>query len=245
MDKYQEYLINRIDHSYFDLATSGETNGEDSAFQGNRDKIVLKQNEDITMKDYTLYIANRAFESVVAIAGTTQTPFKQEHDPVYSSPNSGDQNRFYLPIDFEHKIDSIKIVFKNNLANDLILPVVYEEADKKAYYAKQEKKHKDDLLATAAIKCSTGADLVNIYFQPCSNEYSKTEIILYHDGQMLAKYKVDEDCFFKSIGGLAYGQYSFVLKQYDENSKLILETEQHNFVISPPDYDGSPQTVVH
>lgn len=251
MDKYQEFLINHIDRSYCDLAINGKTNGDDNAFQGKRDKIVLKQNEDITIKDYILYIANRTFESVIAIAGKTQTPFKQEHDPIYSSPKSGDQDRFYLPIDFEHKIDSIKIVFKNNVADDLIISVEYVEADKEAYYAKKEEERKENLLKTADIKVSTGADLVNIYFQPCCDKYEHTEIQLFipkeeiikgwtRDGKkiveipawsMIKKSKVDVEEFYKSIGGLADGQYSFVLTQFDKTGKVLLKTDHIEFSI--------------
>ena len=111
MDKYQKYLL-YFERHYFDLAINKKTRGDDGAIQD--DKIILKQNEDIAIKDYTLYIANSAIESIFAITGKTQTPFKQEHDPVYSSHKSGNQNRFYLPIDFEHKIDSIKIVIMQN-----------------------------------------------------------------------------------------------------------------------------------
>ena len=91
--------------------------------------------------------------------------------------------------------------------------------------------NKEALLAAAAIKCSTGADLVNIYFQPCNNDYARTEIVLYRDDQMLAKYKVDEECFFKAITGLAYGTYKFILKQYDKDNNIILESDKIAFTI--------------
>ena len=81
----------------------------------------------------------------------------------------------------------------------------------------------------ANIKVSTGADLVNIYFQPCSDDYLRTEIVLYKDGLMLAKYKVDEETFFKSISGLAYGKYEFILKQFDDKGNIILETDKISF----------------
>ena len=91
-------------------------------------------------------------------------------------------------INFDNKIDSIMLVFKNNLADELLIPVVYQEADKQAYYAKKEQERKDALLKSANIKVATGTDLVNIYFQPCCDEYCKTEITLYKDSMMLAKY---------------------------------------------------------
>ena len=237
MDKYQEYLMN-AHCSYYGFAIGGKiVNWE--ILQNER--IVLKQNEDISIKNYYLYIANKTFDAVFAIKNGKETSLKQEHDPEYSSPKSGNQNRFLLPIDFDDKIDEIKIVFKNNLADDLIIPVIYEEADKKAYYAKQEKKRRDDLLAAADIKCSTGAALVNVYFQPCSKDYCRTEITLFRDNKVLAKYKVDGDCFFKSISGLAYGKYSFSLKQYDKTGNTLVDSEQVFFTIHET---GGPQRPV-
>ena len=61
--------------------------------------------------------------------------------------------------------------------------------------------------------------------------------------QMLAKYKVDEDCFFKSIGGLAYGKYSFVLKQSNKAGETILETDQLFFTISSGQ-KGKPLVII-
>ena len=108
------------------------------------------------------------------------------------------------------------------------------------------------MLKTADIKVSTGADLVNIYFQPCCNKYDYTEIQLYipkdfvtvggpygpvqkpSTWSMIKKCKVDTEEFFKSINGLAHGKYSFILKQYDKNSNLLLETEHIEFSISAP-----------
>ena len=103
---------------------------------------------------------------------------------------------------------------------------------------------KDSLLKAAKISHSTGNDLVNIYFQPCCDEYERTEITLYKDGQMLAKYKVDDDVFFKAITGLAYGTYEYVVKQFGANNKLLLETNKIKFTLSRPNYGGKPVVVI-
>ena len=223
MDKYQEALL-KTSRAYigFSIKEHMRNNGiyED-------EKIILKQDPDITINDYTLYISNISVEAVFAIKGTSKIPFTAQADPTYRET----QARFYLPINFDDKIDSVLIEFKNDLADALTIPVVYEEADKQAYYAKKEQERKDELLKVAAIKCSTGADLVNIYFQPCNDSYARTEIILYRDEQMLAKYKVDEECFFKAITGLAYGTYKFILKQYDKDNNIILESNPTSFKI--------------
>ena len=121
-----------------------------------------------------------------------------------------------------------------------IITINYQEADKEKYYAKKEQERKDNLFKTANIKVSTGADLVNIYFQPCCDSYARTEITLYKDNMMLAKYKVDEETFFKSISGLAYGKYEFILKQFDDKGNIILETDKISFSLSRPNYGGKP-----
>lgn len=248
MDKYQEYIF-KTSRSYYGLSVCGKSALEKVIVD---DKIIFKQNDDITISDYILYIANIGIKSVFAIVGAKETPLAQELDPVGSSPKSGNQNRFFLPISFDNKIDAIKIVFKNNLADDLIFPVIYEGADKEKYYAKKEQERKDGLLKAADIKFSTGADLVNIYFQPCCDKYEYSEIFLFVPKEeivkgytsrgkkvveipswsMIKKCKVPSEDFYKSIGGLAYGTYSFIVKQFDSQNKLLLETDHIEFKIN-------------
>jgi hypothetical protein len=223
MDRYQKVLL-KTSRAYIGFSVQGHLK---SSGIYEDEKIILKQDPDITINDYTLYISNISVEAVFAIKGASKIPFTAQADPTYRET----RERFYYPIDFDNKIDSIVLVFKNNLADNLIIPVIYQEADKQAYYAKKEQERKDALLASATIKCSTGADLVNIYFQPCNDDYARTEIILYRDEQMLAKYKVDEECFFKAITGLAYGTYKFILKQYDKDNNIILESNPTSFKI--------------
>ena len=116
--------------------------------------------------------------------------------------------------------------------------------------------YNDNLLKTADIKVSTGADLVNIYFQPCCDKYEYTEIQLYipkdfitvggpygpvqkpSSWSMIKKCKVDVEEFYKSINGLANGKYSFILKQYDKDNTIILETGYIEFTISTPKSHG-------
>ena len=251
MDKYQEFLIN-LNNSYYGFATNGQLS-KDTILIDN--KIVLTQNEDITIHDYMLYIANESISSIYAIKGETQIELSNELDPIYSS-KGGNQNRFFVPVSFEDKFESLKIVFKNNLADDLTLAVSYVLADKEKYYAKKEQEYKDNLLKTADIKVSTGADLVNIYFQPCCDKYEYTEIQLYIPKEfvtvggpygpvqkpstwsMIKKSKVDPEEFYKSINGLANGKYSFILKQYDKDNAIILETGHIEFTISTPKAHG-------
>ena len=141
---------------------------------------------------------------------------------------------FSVILDFENRVEKVKLTFADNIVDDYIFSVQYVEADKDLYYQKQAEAKRNAYIEAAQIKHSTGADLVNIYFQPCSSDYIRTEIALYRDGLMLSKYKVDEESFFKSIGGLAYGTYSFIVKQFDKSDNLLLETEHIEFTVKAP-----------
>lgn len=106
------------------------------------------------------------------------------------------------------------------------------------------------MLKEANIKVSTGADLVNIYFQPCCDKYDHAEIKLFvpkdyvtvggphgpvqkpSSWSIIKKCDIPIEDFYKSINGLAYGQYAFVLKQFDKKENIILETDYITFKIS-------------
>ena len=40
--------------------------------------------------------------------------------------------------------------------------------------------------------------------------------------------------FYKSINGLAYGTYAYVIKQFDKKDNLLLETEYIEFSLKAP-----------
>lgn len=141
---------------------------------------------------------------------------------------------YQLVLDFNDRVKKVKFSFMNGLADDYIMDVVYVEADKDKYYLKKAEEDRRALIEKAKIKVSTGASLVNICFAPCSDDYAGTEIELYSDHNLMAKYKVPEEQYFKSIEGLAYGSYSFVLRQYDKHGKIIFQTDEIGFGIIKP-----------
>lgn len=145
-----------------------------------------------------------------------------------------DKEEYEIILDFNDRIKKVKFKFVNGLADDYIMDVVYVEGDKEKYYRKKAEEDRRAVIEKAKIKVSTGASLVNVYFAPCSDNYGRTEIELYAEGNLMAKYKVPEEQFFKSIEGLAYGRYSFILKQYGKDGKLIFQTDETPFGIRKP-----------
>lgn len=246
MDKYQEFLLKDCLGQYFIFyrccPLSDESKGsktEYGKFDKETDTFTLTQDEDINIVEYVLTIligdklATKVLEDVNVFADNA---WKK----VELLPYSQQFSAYKVIINFNNRIEKIRLSFKNDLADDYILNLKYVEADKEKYFAKQAQQKKDDLFKTANIKHSTGNDLVNIYFQPCCDEYERTEITLFKDGQMLAKYKVDDGVFFKSISGLAYGEYEYVVKQFGKDNKVLLETDKIKFSIIAPNYGGKP-----
>ena len=215
MNKYQKYFLK--EDAYIDCFALGSDINCSLDRTLENGVVRIKQNEDISIKEYTL---------------ASRYPFDYLCENEWRK-SSKMENRVWqiAKFDWSVPIEKVRFLVDNEFVEALEINIEYEFADVEAYNKKQEQKRKNDLIEKALIKHSTGADLVNIYFQPCSSDYIRTEITLYRDGLMLAKYKVGEESFFKSIGGLAYGTYSFIVKQFDRNDNLLLETEHIEFTL--------------
>ena len=247
MNKYQEYFLNGSIPIW--RCCLPQEGADAKHFYGKFDKdadtFTITQDKDINLVEYSLIITKNDYLERVDIwknGSWKETPITEIEVTHYRGKESFPCYR--IDIDFRDKIDKIRFGFKGGLIDDYIVKLQYVEADKEAYYAEQAKTARENLIKAAAIKHSTGIDLVNIYFQPCCEEYERTEITLYRDGQMLAKYKVEEGAFFKSIGGLAYGTYEYILKQFGKDDKVLLESDKIKFSISRPHYDGKPRVVI-
>jgi len=218
MNKYQKYFLK--EDAYIDCFALGSDINCSLDRTLENGVVRIKQNEDISIKEYTL---------------ASRYPFDYLCENEWRK-SSKMENRVWqiAKFDWSVPIEKVRFLVDNEFVEALEINIEYEFADVEAYNKKQEQRRKNALIEKASIKHSTGADLVNIYFQPCSSDYIRTEIALYRDGLMLAKYKVDEESFFKSIGGLAYGTYSFIVKQFDRNDNLLLETEHIEFTLKSP-----------
>ncbi len=218
MNNYQKYFLK--EDAYIDCFALGSDINCSLDRTLENGVVRIKQNEDISIKEYTL---------------ASRYPFDYLCENEWRK-SSKMENRVWqiAKFDWAVPIEKVRFLVDNEFVEALEINIEYEFADVEAYDKKQEQKRKNDLIEKASIKHSTGADLVNIYFQPCSSDYIRTEIALYRDGLMLSKYKVDEESFFKSIGGLAYGTYSFIVKQFDKSDNLLLETEHIEFTVKAP-----------
>ena len=242
MNKYQRAILENQDVKVFYTCTSVKSSAVLAAgFNYDTDAYALIQEEDIFSTTYEFVVkANSNIESCEYYCNGAW----------YAAEKKA--GTFVIMLDFEKRVEKVKFTFADNLADDYIFTVNYTEADKDLYYQKQEAERKANMLQSAKIKHSTGTDLINIYFQPCCSDYEYTEILLYipqdyvtvggpygpvkkpSSWQMFKKCKVPSEDFYKSINGLAYGTYAYVIKQFDKKDNLLLETEYIEFSLKAP-----------
>ena len=245
MDKYQKVLLETEKTSVFFTCTSKKNslvlNG---GFNYDEDVYTLTQEEDIFSTKY---------EFVVKTNPNIETCTFLVNGEWQSASRKG--SAFSVELDFENRVEKVKLTFADNIVDDYTFSVQYVEADKDLYYQKQAETRRNTYIEAAQIKHSTGADLVNIYFQPCCANCGKTEIELWiaqgkrenHHGmiayipkliggtpeQMIAKFTVEEGFLFKAINGLANGVYAYRLRQFSKNDEMLFESDFQFFEIRP------------
>ena len=178
---------------------------------------------------------------VTYLKGVSVTKDGVTWEALPNNETSEDSNyaQYELVLDFSDRISSVKFSFVNNLADDYVMDVMYVEADKEEYNRKKVADERLRLIKAAAVECKTGAEWVNIYFAPCTDDYGHTMIVLYKGDRTLAKYDVAQDQFHLTINDLAWGDYTFVLTQFAKDGSLILETDHLSFRIVKP-HRGRP-----
>lgn len=240
MDKYQSALFEKetsiIAQVSVDLDES-KRNRPKKFWEHKLDKTTnifeVIQDEDITITKYRLIFWHYLFiDKIYAVKG------KELTEATTISYN----NSYSLIVDFADPTEKIKIVFKEKMANDLIIKLKYVPASKEAYLANKKAEREKELRAKASIKHSVGDQLINIYFQPSCDEAEKTEIELFfwngNDWQMIKKCSLSKDDMFLSIPGLAYGKYSYIVRQLDDKKEKLFATERIPFEIRRPNYSG-------
>lgn len=242
MDKFQKRILyngnaNQKDTIPYCFTCEEEKSGNKwpIAFNPDKDEFIIVQNVDIFSTVYYLYIEHTAIKSVFSKVDNVWAEATQKND------------KFKVALDFDNKACEIKISFKYEIASDYIFKIQYKDADKELYYetkkqiekekkAKLEAEHKKMLDKAVDIATRTGNMLVNIHFNPCSPDCERTVIELYLSpaNRPIAIYEAEKGVFFKSITGLAYGYYTFILKQYNSDQELIYESKSHSFSIHKP-----------
>lgn len=274
MNKYQECLLSKLGFilcSTEELSDISQTIRNKAStkkkyleFDKANGILIINQYDDITITKYALVLGKEVVKALNKLYVLKNGEWTEISIANISTKNSfghtfgfDNPQGYIVPIDFDDKADKLKITFVNNIADDYIIELKFVEADKDLYYQKQAETRRNTYIEAAQIKHSTGADLVNIYFQPCCANCGKTEVELYiakgkyaspgrgtyvacarpliggEVQQLIGKFTVDGGFLFKSISGLANGVYAYRLRQFSKNDEMLFESDFQFFEIRP------------
>lgn len=258
MDKYQEYLFRSIRVStqlaakkeapgsnYYNkkYIYDNESGAKDFAFK--EGKITLTQNDNYHVHNYEIIISHPKLEDVWIMSKNNKISGEKVDDLTKS-----------ITIDFDDKSSSIFISFSDNLADPIEIPIIYVDADKSAWDEKMLKEHKEQLAEIVNINVVPGDSLINVLYKPLNDKYSYCVVTLYYSYtkqgekdktyQIMGSFKSEKDKFFIPIVNLGYASYAIVLRQYDNDNKIIYESEKVEFALkrqSTTIYNGGRPTV--
>lgn len=233
MNKYQDYAIKfglKLDYERNDKSLS--LSSLDFDFRS----INVVQNENYNVKEYNLYLLISIAEKIECIY----------NDNIILAKSFG-SDKYLVKLDFDNKVERIKIYFKDNIVDPIDLPITFVDADKEKYDQKLLEEHKKSLIEKANVKVTTGDSVINVTFQPVldSFNYSKVELFKItgtkvvngknvYDYQLMAKYKTESEVYFHSITGLAYDHYAIILIQYDNSNNEIYRSEHIQVNLKEP-----------
>lgn len=237
MNKYQKFAIKSAVRFDYDRT---DKNVSLSSFEWDYKTVTIVQNENYNVKKYNIYL-------LIAVAEKVEYVLNGQAHIVKES----EKNKYLIELDYDNRIEKIKIYFSNGVVDPVEIPIVYVEADMKKYDEKVMAEHKKALEEKANVKVTTGDSIINVTFQPVNDSFSYSKVELYtitgtkvinnktqNEYQLMAKYKTPEDVYFHSITGLAYGKYAIILVQYDNSNKEIYKSDYILVTLNRPNYSG-------
>lgn len=166
MDKYQEFVLKQIKYYFVKDLDLKPTD----TYSVSEDGVInLKQDENYNIVKYNILFEPK-FVSAIKIGGKTYKDLVEipEFRPLIA-----------VPVDFSKKQEELVILLKNNALDGVPVKLNYIDADRKAFDDKEADRIRRETAQKAEIRLSTGADLVNIYFKPVSDDYKTAKIELY------------------------------------------------------------------
>ncbi len=249
MNKYQKFILERT-LCFVSKDMEAKDKQVVTNFLNNKDEFVVQQDENYNVKKHNIIIGSNI--ASVEIDGEKCKIIDTPHHSLFDSKMN------LAVVDFDNRAKEITFNFANNIAEPLTLKLKYVESDHASFDAKEAESNRQSLMKAANIKLATGADLVNVYFQPVTENYGHTIIELYlatgnfqrqHISSevvvhmtppkllggtiesLLGKFKVEEGMYFKAITGLAKGVYGIKLTEFDNNNKSLFSSDVMFFVL--------------
>lgn len=179
MNKYQKFILER---TLCFISKDMEVNDKKAVtnYVNDNDEFMIQQDENYNIKKHNIIVGGLSIDSI-EIDG-------KKCEKIETPKHSYFDDKMNLAVvDFDNRAKEITFNFANNVAEPLTLKLKFIESDHASFDAKEAESNRQNLMAAANIKLATGADLVNVYFQPVTDNYGHTVIELY-----LAKGKFEQ-----------------------------------------------------
>lgn len=240
MNKYQlkalEYL--HVLPEEFGHVVSDKTGRKNNTLRiDENNAVVVCGDRDIFSKDYSLRLFVGLYVKVeVLINGKWVSCENANHQ--YTEKNTQQNfNGVLVSFNLDKRPEKIKLIIPNKVCDDIVLDVNYDLMSEEEYWRVQNSP--ETLRNNMAVSFRTGENLVNIYWKHAKeNVVTLVRIDLYMGTpascQLMGKYKVNDEVFFKSIDGLAFGKYCFKIFQFDKDNNEIASTDFIEFSLNKP-----------
>ncbi|MDD4070382.1 MAG: hypothetical protein PHF05_08045 [Candidatus Izemoplasmatales bacterium] len=216
MDKYQEKLLR---NTKIVLLTENYEN----KVELDGDKIVLQQSENYTLEKYNLVFENPQIE-LIEIDSDNDTNYKSN------------DNAINIPFNISKPMKKLTIHFANELADALEIQVIMKYADKEQWNEKVSAENERNMKEQMSLTCRTGYNLLNVFWINISKAVVKTQLEVYavEDNKELLMIEnvFDKETLYYALDKMAYGEYKVVLKQFDENNKIIVEDARNVEIVN-------------
>ena len=204
MDKYQLALLGKGTIKF--VSENGEERIEVS------ESATLYQNMDYRIGNYKIVIENPSVEAVTYLGNKFTSA-------------GGLTN---IPFDFNNPGKELTISFKNGLADDCVLPLTAQLADKTSFDEKLAKRNQKELVEGAALTTATGIDLINVFWKKTNSSVDRCVIKIEYRKEEQKVYLVKEveaEGEFLSVTGLAHGDYVVTLSEYSGKTLIVSVNE--------------------
>lgn len=250
MNKYQTKALEflGVNPSEFGKTISAKTSSATKGLHIENDSILVFADRDIYSKDYTLqFLVGRYVKIELQFGNKWVSQETTEYEFEVRQNNCVSKQRFIgveSKINLDNRPSKLKLIIPGGVCDDIILDIKYDIMSEEEYWKVQNSP--ETLRKKMEVSFRTADDLVNIYWKHAKeNVVALVRIDLYmrngDSKQLMGKYKENDEIFFKSIGGLAYGKYCFQLFQFDKDNKEIASTDFIDFELKKPSQNnGSP-----
>jgi len=136
-----------------------------------------------------------------------------------------------IDLDYSNGIKELKLYFKNNIIDPLLISVSTEVA---------EKVEEPVIIPEITSTFSLGESLVNIKFKGLPDKYQELIVNLYDSqNDLLGVFRLKEGMNFLAITDLAFDKYNYQVIAKNEGD-ILAKSKLIEFALNRPNYGGKP-----